>query len=218
VSDEFTQWTGRVAETASIVAEWKSTVAKIETEFNVATLARDNAQKVRSTHALAAAMQDANAVAEIKHARSADAAAAATLADLAVAIPAAREKLADAEKAAAAARHELAKYQAEKIMRERVAAAARMDKAFADLADAYIIYESLGRQLQSYPDLNSPHGGMAQYEGSVGFKRIAAAVPTFLLKLFPANWTNEAVRQPLAESEAHFWQLPSEKPSDKEAA
>src|ERR1700731_4492286 len=144
----------QVAETAAVVADWKNTIAKIETEFNVATLARDNAQKVRPTDALAAAMQDAHAVAEIKHARSAESSAAATLADLAVALPAGMEKLADAERAAAAARSALAKCQAEKIMRERVAAAERMDLAFTEAAAAYSDFERLGRELQSVPDLN----------------------------------------------------------------
>jgi chromosome segregation ATPase len=144
----------QVEETAAAAVDWKNTIAKIETELNVATLARDNAQKVRSTHALAAAMQDAHAVAEIKHARSAEASATATIADLAVALPAAREKLAEAERAAADARSELARLQAEKIMRARVQAAARMDGALAEAAAAYVDFERLGRELQSFPYLN----------------------------------------------------------------
>jgi hypothetical protein len=207
------------AKTAAVVQDWKNTIAKIETEFNVATLARDNATKVREIHALAAAMQDAHAIAEIKHARSAHAVAEATLADLAVALPAAATHLANAERAADAARHEIAKLHGEKLMRQRVAAAGRMDTALADAASAYNDFERLGRELQSFPDLNfGASGNMSHWEGVAGLRRIAAALPAFFTKLFPGTWTIEGARESLAASEEKFWQLPPEKHSDKAAA
>jgi hypothetical protein len=59
---------------------------------------------------------------------------------------------------------------------------------------------------------------MSFYEGATGFRRIAASLPLFFLKLFPGTWTNEAARTPLAQSEAHFWQLPPvETPTSKAA-
>jgi hypothetical protein len=107
----------------------------------------ENAKKTRSDHTLAAAMQDANAVAEIKHARSAEAAAAATLADLSVAIPAAREKLADVERDAAAARSAVAKLISEQTMRKRIGVAGKIDSAIADLTKLLVEFEGLARKL-----------------------------------------------------------------------
>jgi hypothetical protein len=154
-------------------------------------------------------MQDAFAISEIKAARSAETAADQSLTDLAIALPAAEAHLASAEKAAVSARHSLAMLQAEKLMRQRVAAARRMDDALAESAAAYADFERLGRELQSFPDLNfGASGNMSHYEGVTGFRRIASSLPTFFLKLFPGTWTNESARTPLAQSEAHFWQLP----------
>jgi hypothetical protein len=59
---------------------------------------------------------------------------------------------------------------------------------------------------------------MSHWEGVAGFRRIAAALPTFFLKLFPGTWTNESARTPLAQSEAHFWQLQPEQPEKAKAA
>jgi hypothetical protein len=203
----------QVAEAAEVVRDWKNTIAKIETEFNVANLARENAKKTREAHALKAAMGNAHAVSEIKHARAAQTAAEQTIADLAVALPAAEAQLANAEKSAELARHELARFQAEKIMRSRVAAAQRMDTAFAEVAAAYELYQRLGLEIQSYPDLNLTQGGMARWEEVTGEKRISAAVPICLTKLPAWTWTHPAKRVPLAESEAGFWSLSPEQPA-----
>jgi hypothetical protein len=94
-----------------------------------------------------------------------------------------------------------------------------MDTALAESAAAYADFERLGRELQSFPDLNfAVSGNMSQWETVTVFRRIAAALPIFFVKLFPSTATNEAARRPLAESEAHFWQLPPEKHSDAKAA
>jgi hypothetical protein len=208
----------QVSETAAVIVEWRGTIAKIETEFNIATLARDNAKRAREKHALGAAMQDASATAEIKHARAAQTAAEETISDLGIALPEAEQQLAAAEKAAASARHALAMHHGEKLMRQRVEAAARMDAAFAESAAAYSEFERLGRELQSFPDLNiALSGNMSHWETVTGYRRIAAALPLFFLKLFPQSFSNEAPRTPIAKSEADFWQLPPEQPEAKAA-
>jgi prophage DNA circulation protein len=208
----------QVAETAAVVAGWKNTIAKIETQFNIANLALLNAKKNRETHALKAAMSDAAALAAVKHARSEQHTAEQTIGDLKIALPEAEAHLAAAEKAAESARHELAKLHGEKIMRARVAAAARMDAGFFECAAAYSDFERLGRELQSFPDLNiAVSGNMSHWETVTGFRRIAAALPTFFMKLFPTTWTNEDARQSLAASEEKFWQLPPEQPEAKAA-
>jgi prophage DNA circulation protein len=209
----------QVAETAAIVTEWKGTIAKIEAQFVAAGVARANATKTREAHALQAAMGDAAAVAAIKHARSEQFAAEQTIGDLKVALPEAEAHLVAAEKAAASARHELAMLHGEKMMRQRIAAAARMDAAFAECAAAYVDFERLGRELQSFPDLGiAQSGNMSHWETVTGFRRFAAALPVFFLKLFPGTWTNEAARTPLAQSEARFWNLPPEQPEKAKAA
>jgi hypothetical protein len=99
----------------------------------------------------------------------------------------------------------------QKLMRQRVAAAARMDAAFAECAAAYAEFERLGRELQSFPDLNiAASGNMSHWETVTGYRRIAAALPAFFVKQFPTTWTNEDARQSLAASEEKFWQLPPE--------
>lgn len=208
----------QVSKTAAAVVEWKGTIAKIETEFNVANRTVVNAKKTRQAHALGAATGDSSAIAAIKHARSEQHTAEQTIADLGIALPEAEAQLANAERAAASARHELAMLQAEKLMRQRVAAAARMDAAFAESAAAYSEFEALGRELQSFPDLNiAVSGNMSHWESATGYRRIASALPVFFLKLFPQNFTNDAPRTPLAQSEAQFWQLPFEQPETKAA-
>ena len=208
----------QVAETAAVVTEWKSAISKIETQFNVANLARANAKKIREANALKASMGDAAAVAAIKHARSEQHTAEQTIGDLQIALPEAEAQLTMAEKAAESARHELAKLHGEKLMRKRVAAAARMDAAFSECAAAYSDFECLGRELQCFPDLRiAQSGNMSHFETVTGFRRIAAALPMFFLKLFPTTWTNEDARQSLAASEEKFWQLPPEQPEAKAA-
>ena len=208
----------QVAQTAAVVTEWKNTIANIETQFHTANLALANAKKTREAHALKAAMGDAAAIAHVKHARSEQHTAERTIGDLKIALPEAESQLAAAEKAAASARHELAKLHGEKLMRARVKAAARMDAAFSEAASAYIDFERLGRELQSFPDLGiAVSGNMSHWETVTGFRRIAAALPTFFMKLFPTTWTNEDARQSLAASEEKFWQLPPEQPEAKAA-
>jgi hypothetical protein len=206
------QLEARVSETAASAAECKNVISKIETQFVAAGLARANAKKHREQFALRAATGDAAAIAAIKAARAEQLTAEQIIDDLKIALPEAEAQLANAEKAAASARHELAMLHGEKLMRHRIAAAARMDSAFAECAAAYSDFERLGRELQSFPDLNiAASGNMSHWETVTGYRRIAAALPTFFVKLFRTTWTNEDARQPLAVSEEKFWQLPPEK-------
>jgi len=102
-----------VAEKESVVADWKRSVAAIETELNTANAALARARGHRETHALKASLGDATATAAVKHARSEQHNAEETIGDLSIALPEARAHLAEAEKAAASARHAVAKVLAE---------------------------------------------------------------------------------------------------------
>jgi hypothetical protein len=208
----------QVADAAEVVREWTNSVARIETELNTANLALMRAKKQRETHALKAAQADAAALAAVKNARQDQHSAEQTIEDLQIALPEAQAHLTEAEKAATAARAALAMFNAEKIMRVRVQAAARMDDALAQASAAYADFERLGRELQSFPDLNfGSSGNMSHWESVAGFRRIAAALPPFFLKLFPSTWSIEGARESLAESEQKFWQLPPENSAAKAA-
>jgi hypothetical protein len=200
--------------------EWRGAITGIERQFDIANLAVRNAKKHREAHALKAAMNDSAATAAIQDARSAQYEAEQRLADLEIALPEARLQCAAAEKAAESARHELAKFHGEKLMRERVKAAARMDAAFAEISEAFHDYQRLGAELQSYPDLDLAQGGMAlsRWEDTAGLKRLASAVPLCLTKLPSWTWTHPSKRVPLAVAEAQFWNLPPEQPEKVKAA
>jgi hypothetical protein len=208
----------QITETAAVVTDWKGSIAKMEHQLGVAGEALAKAKKHREVHALKASLGDATAITAVKHARAEQHTAEQDIDDLKIALPEAEAQLAEAEKSATQARQALAKHHAQKIMRSRVEAAARMDGAFAEATAAYADFERLGRELQSFPDLNFGSSGNTSYwENIAGFRRIAAALPTFFVKLFPPSWKNEDARRPLAEAEAHFWQLPPETGAAKAA-
>jgi hypothetical protein len=201
---------GQVIEKAAIVAEWRSTIAKIETELNVATLARDNATKGRETHALKAAMGETHAVSEIKHARAAQTAAEQTIADLAVALPAAGAELAVAEKAAESARHAMARFEAGCLARERVKAAARIDTLILEFTTALADFDKLGTQIGNMPGLmpTNPHMGgmpMSRIEEIRGDQRVRSALPKLWLRFFPGALHSERATSTLEASETLMW-------------
>jgi hypothetical protein len=52
--------------------------------------------------------------------------------------------------------------------------------------------------------------GMINHEGAVGLRHVAAALPAFVQKLFPRSLHDEQKKEPLATTEARFWNLPPE--------
>ncbi len=197
-----------VSKTAAVVSDWKNSIAKIETQFNVARLAVAKAQKSREAQALKATMGDAAAVAAIKLARDEKQNAEQIISDLKFALPEAQAQLAAAEKAAASARHALAMLQAEKLMRQRVDVSGQIDQVNAESARLYRVYEELGREIVNMPDVlpRNMHG-MNNHEGAVGARRVRAALPAFVQKLYPGSLHDEMKKEPLAVTEARFWNL-----------
>jgi predicted nucleic acid-binding Zn-ribbon protein len=173
----------QVSETAAVVADWKNSIAKIETQFNVAGLALARAKKTREAHALKAAMNDAAAVAAIKDARAEQLAAEQTIDDLKIALPEMEAQLADAERAAASARHQLAKFAAEVLMKRRIDVAGKLDAVIADFSRLYAEYEKLGREIVNMDVMpRDMHGGISNHEGAVGARRVRASLPAFFLE------------------------------------
>src|SRR5258706_831903 len=198
----------QVAETAAVVTEWNSTIAKIETQLNAAGLALAKAKQEGEIHALKASTGDAAAIAAKYIAWDAQRDAESTIADLRVALPKAFSQLAEAEQATENARRALAKPHREAKMRERVAISARIDKRNAENAADYELHRRLGLELLN--DLAQDGGMMSRYEDLIGLKRISAAMPA-CLKTLPATDPTKFV--PLAVSEAQFWSLPPEQPA-----
>jgi hypothetical protein len=163
-------------------------------------------------------MGDTNSVAEIKHARSAQTSAEQTIADLAdIALPAASEQLAIAEKNAATARHALAKLMAEQVMKKRIEVGGQIDSAIADIVRLFGEFEKLGNQIANM-DVAVPRNmlGMANHEGAIGLRRVRAAFPKLMDRVF-LNTHDESKKEALAISEARHWNLaPIE--SDEKAA
>jgi hypothetical protein len=207
-----------VAATAASVADWKSRIAGLETQAGELNGVVTKAIASREGHALSALLGDSKAKFAIATARTAQQAAEEDLRDISHALPAARIQLVAAEKAATAARRALALVHARKMMHERVAAAAMIDVGNTMTAKGYADFERLGRELQNFPDLDIWHGGsLSHHENVTGYRRIAASLPPFFLKLFPGIWNSDP-RRSLAESEAAFWQLPPEENADDKKA
>jgi hypothetical protein len=68
-----------------------------------------------------------------------------------------------------------------------------MDAAFAAAAAAYDDYSTLGRELQSYPDLNHGVSGMSSWDNVGGFRRIAASLPAFFHEVIPNNLDHQRI-------------------------
>src|SRR5258705_9788864 len=49
--------------------------------------------------------------------------------------------------------------------------------------------------------------GMNNHEGAVGARRVRAALPAFVQKLYPGSLHDEMKKEPLAVTEARFWNL-----------
>ncbi len=207
-----------VAATAATVANWRTKIAKIETQIATENHAITIATKHREQHALAATLGDANAVAAIKQARSEQHEAEQRVADLAIALPAAAENLAAAEKAAAAARAELGKFNAAVLIRQRVDIACQLDTVIAEFARLYREYEKLGARIEAMDTMPRTMHGASDHEGAMGLRRVRASLPAFFWKLFPGAVYDEMKTENLATSESRFWGLAPEQPEKAKAA
>jgi hypothetical protein len=169
------------------------------------------ATKAREESALAAALGESVAVAAVKKARADQHEAEQHLAELsAIALPAAREHLASAEREAAAARNAIAKVRAEEEMRKRIATASEFDAVVAEFARVFAEFLKQGRNIIDMPDaLPRNMHGMTNFDEVIGLRRVAAALPPFVQKLFPGSPYDEIKKEPLATSEARYWNLPA---------
>jgi hypothetical protein len=208
-----------VAKTAAIVAATSSKLMGLAgqvADWNSA-IARATAERER--HALAGLSGDASAAAATKKAIAEQRVAQENLETLALAIPAAKLELDRADRAAQGARSALSKFRSDILKRRRIDAGAELDAVIADLAKLWWRYEALGHEILNMPDAvpASSSFGMLNREGVMGLRRVAACVPKFMISWFPGALHDELKKEPLATSEARFWNLVSEQPADKAA-
>jgi molecular chaperone GrpE (heat shock protein) len=196
-----------IVATAAVVTEWKRHAAAIETELNTANASLARAQEHRSTHALQASLGEAAAIAAVEIARSEQHSAEQTIGDLQISLQQAQAKLAGAEKNAESARRELAKFLAEKIMKKRIEVAGQLDAAIADFARLFNEFEKLGHEIANAGAVPRNLHGMADHEGAIGLRRVRAALPKFLDKVFPTALHDENLKENLAITEARHWNL-----------
>jgi chromosome segregation ATPase len=207
----------RVAETAAVVTDWKRSVAAIQTELNTANAALMRAKNQRETHAMAARLGDATAAAAVKSARGEQYVAEQDIVDLQLALPEAQAKLATAERNAESARRELAQHHAQQLQRSRIEVAGQIDAVIADFTRLLNEYEKLGHAIANADALPRNLHGMSDHEGCIGLRRVRAALPKFLDKVYPNSLHDENLKENLATTEARHWNLAPEQSETKAA-
>jgi hypothetical protein len=113
----------------------------------------------------------------------------------------------------------LSKFRSDILKRRRIDAGAELDAVIADLVKVWARYEKLGAEILNMPDAvpASSTFGMLNHEGVMGLRRVAASLPKFMISWFPGALHDELKKEPLATSEARFWNLPPEHPEQKAA-
>jgi hypothetical protein len=208
-----------VIECEAKVADWRRSIAAIETQLNTANLALMRASEHRAAHALQASLGDATAIAAIKHARSEQDSAEQTIGDLSLSLPQAQAQLAEAEKNAASARHALAKLQAEGLMRQRTEVAGQIDEVVAEFTRLFTEYEKLGREIANMPDILPANiFGMTNHDDALGWRRVRACLPKLLDRVYPNAQHDEMKKEALAISEERHWNLPPVETDETRAA
>jgi hypothetical protein len=196
-----------ITEAAKRVASWTANAKKIEQQIAAAKGRIATADNQRKQSALAASLGDRAAIGELAAARAVHATAVGDLADLGQALNDAAAKLWEAEAEAKGARNTLAKFEADVLKRKRVALAGEIDKTVATLASQYREYEQIGSEIVNTDPLPLNLHGMSNAEGAAGARRIRAAVPKLLEQVFQSVAHDEQKKEPLATTEARFWNL-----------
>ena len=207
-----------ITEAAKRVASWTANAKKIEQQIAAAKGRIATADNQRKQSALAASLGDRAAIGELAAARAVHATAVGDLADLGHALNDAAAKLWEAEAEAKGARNALAKFEADVLKRKRVALAGEIDKTVATLASQYREYEQIGNEIVNTDPLPLNLHGMNNAEGAAGARRIRAAVPKLLEQVFQSAAHDEQKKEPLATTEARFWNLPPVETSTAKAA
>jgi hypothetical protein len=129
-----------------------------------------------------------------------------------MALPAALERLRAAESEHRAAEVEWRKVEVERIAFRRVAAAEKIDAAFAAFSSAWIEYEQLGRELLGLASQDQNANALYLSETISGEARFAASLPAkpFLAIKERFHFLPVSTSNSLAAAEALYWRLPAD--------
>ncbi|PAY05447.1 hypothetical protein CK489_29120 [Bradyrhizobium sp. UFLA03-84] len=189
------------------VSRWRNTCATIAQMKLDANAMVSSAKKRRAENALAAMQGDAQAKAAIAEAQTNQAGAENSLVDLDIAAGDSQLKLEQAVVVEKQARLNLAQHQAALVKRKRVDVAGQLDAAIAEVDRLFKEYEQLGGDVIALGALPTNIMGMADREAAVGLRRVRAAMPRWVEKLYPGAAHDEMPREPLAVTEAQNWNL-----------
>jgi hypothetical protein len=205
-----------IDQSAGVVRDWKHNKDRLQTATVNAERRLAEAEDRRIALALEANLGNAAAIAGIAKARTGHSAAAADLQDLGVALIDVEKRVVEAEGAAKAARNNLAKFETAALIAERVEVAGEIDVAVAKLSLLFASYEKLGAEISnSETTARNLHGMVANHEGIVGLRRVAASLPVCFKKLFPGAHHDEMPKRPLKAQETQFWGIsPPEQTSE----
>jgi hypothetical protein len=140
-----------------------------------------------------------------------DLAAERTLSDLRLVLPQAEAELRLAENAHRAAEVEARKAQLDNLARQRVAAAAAIDQAFADFSRAWANYSALGGELLDLASQEPNSNALYLAETISGEARLVASLPAkpFLAIRERFNFMPISTSKSFAAAEAAYWRLPA---------
>jgi hypothetical protein len=199
-------------EQASATAhEWQAKVRTISQNIEEAEAVVAASARRRAEHVLAASLGDDAARKHLDHVLQDDRQAESNLEDLRLALPLAESELRTAEGAYRIAEAEFRRSEVERLSRERVAAAAAIDQAFADFSKAWATFESLGHELIDLASSEAGANTLYLSETVSGVARLVASLPSRpfveIREKFP--FMAISTHKSLADSERSYWRLPA---------
>jgi hypothetical protein len=192
------------------VTEWQGRIRTITDKIAKAAAALAESKRTRNEHVLAAAMGDHDVRKQLDHVLEEDRKAELDLELLRASLQIAEAELASAEQARKVAETEFRKAEVLRLARERVDAAAAIDKALADFSKAFANYEALGKELFNAA-ADDHAGNIHSFTESVdGMLRLAANLPhePFYSLRWRYSFAPIGTSSSLAIAEAQYWRLP----------
>ena len=200
---------GIVGSTA-VVERLRANLNSINTQIADAQGRLTKSAAHRKEFALNAKLGDPQAIAHLAKARSEEATAEADLKDLSVALDDSSQSLQEAQAAAASAHRALAKFEADGLKRERINLAGEIDGVIAKLAKLLAEFDDIGAEIAAKePAPANVHGISLDNSGVIGLRRVAAAMPASIKRLYPGAHHDEIQKMPLMASESRLWNLPT---------
>jgi hypothetical protein len=209
----------RLNEAAAAAHTWRDRVRTLTENIAKAEAVAAASVRARQENVLAASLGDVAAKENLATVLEDDRRAERELQDLRLALPLATSKLTEAEATHRAAEAEWRKAEVDRLARERVEAAAEIDRAFADFSAAWSRYESLGADLLDLASQEQNSNALWLSETVSGVARLVASLPAvpFLQIKERYPFMPIATSKSLAAAEAQYWLLSPPTESEKAA-